>query len=219
MRNQFYWDSRDVSKWSVIAQLAISHQVSAVLQVAMFRPDRPGGQGSTRHDPAHCHPAVKAFFDTERASGVRDFRRVTRLPECCGFRFKVEVVEDGFWGERFLPYRATYFQRVTERLPTLAHPRLVLLDPDTGITAGRYPRPEHVGVKELGIIYDRLVCGDVLLVYQHKPMFTKKDAQWWLRAQGLLQNATAGSTSLQSFVDDDVAFIAAVRRREYARSH
>ncbi len=115
MREQFYGDSRDVSKWSVIAQLATCHQVRDVLQVAMLRPDRHDTQGSTRHDPLYCHPAVKAFFDRERRIGVRDLRKVTSLPEYCNFRFRVEVVAEGFWGEGFGPYRAAYFRGVLGR--------------------------------------------------------------------------------------------------------
>lgn len=211
MREQFYGDSRDVSKWSVIAQLAAGHQVRNVLQVAMLRPDRPDTQGSTRHDPLYCHPRVKAFFDRERQIGVRDLRRVSSLPAHCNFSFRVDVVGEGFWGEGFGPYRAAYFRGVLARLAALSDPKLVLLDPDTGITTERYPSPEHVGVKELSTVHECLVQGDVLLIYQHKPRFTRTGAKWWLKAEGLLRDATRKSASIRSFVDDDVAFIAVVR--------
>ncbi|NIM50504.1 MAG: hypothetical protein GTN69_08620 [Armatimonadetes bacterium] len=211
MREQFYGDSRDVSKWSVIAQLAAGHKVRNVLQVAMLRPDKPDTQGSTRHEPLYCHPAIKAFFDGERRIGVRDLRRVSTLPAHCNFGFGVDVVEEGFWGEGFGPYRAAYFRKVLARLAALSDPRLVLLDPDTGITTARYPRPEYVGVKELSVVYEYVSHGDVLLVYQHKPRFTRTGAEWWLKAEGLLRVAARESASVRSFIDDDVAFIAAVR--------
>lgn len=213
MRNQFYWDARDVSKWSVIVQLAREYQAKVILQVAMLRPDKMDTQGSTRHDPLLCDDAVKRFFDDERRIGIRDFRRVTCLPDHCGFDFEVKVIDTGFWGQGFGSYRAEYFLSVIKSFPDLPSPKIVFLDPDTGMTAADHPSPRHVGCKELQRLFGQMSVGDILLVYQHKPMYARSGSEWWVKAEQLAKDAVGTDVPIKSYVDDDVAFIALHRAR------
>ena len=73
MRHQFYTDSRDVLKWSLVKQLATGRYVTWVV---MLRPDSERSDkahGSTRHQIEGADPTVAGFFSIERdriAGGV-----------------------------------------------------------------------------------------------------------------------------------------------------
>ncbi len=169
MRDQWYGDNRDIVKWSALVHLARRDGVSAILHVAMYRPDRPpeplaGVRGEVP-------PAVEVIRH------FRDLDDIQRLASATGFR--IEVLKDLFTD------RAAYFTRVCELIQARDdRPVLVFLDPDVGL-ATESPGPEHVSSAEVAAVYEALRPDDMLVCYQH----ARRQKDWRGRARRAFANA------------------------------
>ena len=76
MKNQYYGDSRDVAKWTVLLRLARTHALPLIIQIAMLTPDDKTSHGSQRDDPVDADPDVRRFFAEERDLFARDPHRL-----------------------------------------------------------------------------------------------------------------------------------------------
>jgi hypothetical protein len=144
MRKQWFGDSRDYVKWSVIYRE--SEPDLQVLYVAMARPDELKGD---------VHPFVQAFFDIQK-----DFCLVKGL-----FKERITVISDEYSNRK----HSTYFQIVIESLTELqkSGPTVVFLDPDTGIEPKSGPKDQHVRLDDIEMVAQRLHPRSRVIVYQH----------------------------------------------------
>ena len=151
MRDQWYGDQRDLVKWGVLLNLAKDHAAQRILQVTYYRPsewkpveidgqERPIPEAVLRH--------------------LRDVRNIGDLSD----RPRIEVLETPFVDRR--TYRETVLRAIARRHE--ADTCVVFLDPDTGL-APRTAGFKHVLDSEVSEIWQHMVPGDVLVVYQHQP--------------------------------------------------
>jgi hypothetical protein len=154
MREQWFADNRDLLKWGTVLELATRRKARSILQIAMLT-DRTGEQP---------RPEI-----TTVGSSFRVPDRVWRL-----FRSAASVRRLGspelaviFHDAPFTKAsRAEYFRAVTTRLVKTNPPRIVLIDPDTGL-APRSATERHVMPSELAAVWKVLASGDWILLYQH----------------------------------------------------
>lgn len=123
MKNQYYGDSRDVAKWTVLVRLARMHGLSSIIQIAMLTPDDTTRHGGQRDDPADADPDVRRFFAKERARFAgdpqgRSTSGVKRLAKLLNPPLSIEVIDEPFRHRS----RGAYFRSVTDRLSRLDHP-------------------------------------------------------------------------------------------------
>ena len=149
--------------------LARRDGVSAILHVAMYRPDRPP-------EPlAAVRGGVPPVVEVIRH--FRDLDDIQRLASATGF--SIEVLKDLFAD------RAAYFMRVCELIQARDdRPVLVFLDPDVGL-ATESPGPEHVSSAEVAAVYEALRPNDMLVCYQH----ARRQKDWRGRARRAFANA------------------------------
>ncbi len=193
MRDQWYGDNRDLVKWSALVHLARREAVSAILHVAMYRPDRALASLSTAHGKVDPPAEVIRHF--------RDLDDIQRLAAVT--RLEIEVLKEPFTD------RAAYFVRVCERVKARrGGPMLVLLDPDIGL-APKIHGPEHVTSVEVAAVFAALRQGDLLVCYQH----ARKQKDWRGRARRAFANAPGLPSFeveiLQSELAPDVLLLAA----------
>ena len=151
MRDQWYGDNRDLLKWGTLIHIARREQHSAILQVAMYRPnDELATLNSSRG---------RIEIPVEVIRHFRDVDVIHRLARTSGIR--IEVFKSPFRD------RSAYFEKVKRRIESLSGDSLVvLLDPDTGL-APQVAGPEHVTTHEVRLVFDVLKRGDALVCYQH----------------------------------------------------
>ena len=150
MRDQWYGDNRDLLKWGTLIHIARREQHSAILQVAMYRPnDELATLNSSRG---------RIEIPVEVIRHFRDVDVIHRLARTSGIR--IEVFKSPFRD------RSAYFEKVKRRIESLSGDSLVvLLDPDTGL-APQVAGPEHVTAHEVRLVFDVLKRGDALVCYQ-----------------------------------------------------
>ena len=205
MRNQYFGDSRDVFKWSVILRLVRAHSIRTVLHVAMLRPDDGSGEGGTTHLPSVVEYPVRQFFEAERRafernSNLRDIRRIAELPTACGGGFGISVFDRTF-------NRVGYFDEVLDTIGALPSPALVFLDPDTGMGQGKgVQRFKQIRVDEVGAVFAALRTGDVLALFQYK----WRRAGWVRYLKEMFRGAVGGAAA-EHVADRDPALFSAVR--------
>lgn len=89
-----------------------------------------------------------------------DLRHIERLAQATGI--SIDVLADAFEPTQ----RRAYIAAVLDKLSTTPRPKIVFLDPDTGI-APRKAKPVHVAKADLAEIWAALSADDILAVYQH----------------------------------------------------
>ncbi|MEW5881400.1 MAG: hypothetical protein AB1761_13265 [Pseudomonadota bacterium] len=161
MRDRWYADNRDLTKWGVLLQLAESFAAQRIVQLAFYRPSKFGhlmidGQ---RHD---IPGEVIAHFRNLRAiSDISSKVRVTVFDP---------IFED----------RPTHTNAVLALLRAFARERcIVFLDPDTGLEP-QNPSLDHVLNDEALTIWNDMKNDDVLVFYQHR---TNRAGQPWIEAK------------------------------------
>ena len=151
MRDTWYGDKRDLVKWGTLAHIAQRESLDLIVQVPYLRcGERPPLHTNLGH--VQIDIAVWSFF--------RNVYAVEALGAAFGRR--IVVIQDAFDRRK----RETYRQRVASELARFPQPKVVLLDPDTGIAAGR-ASGEHVDAEDIKAAWYPLRIGDWLVVYQH----------------------------------------------------
>ncbi len=171
MRPLWYGDRRDRVKWGALLYLADTLKLSTVVQVAYWR-DKPNPDERTLelgngHGEVPIPEAVWNHFSNLR--NIEQLQRVTG--------YTIVVCDNVFE----IAKREEYADRIIARLGDLPRPRLLFLDPDTGIQTGESAGVQHVAVADIQKFWTALDPGDVLAVYQHagrrKAWFHKKQEQ------------------------------------------
>ena len=156
MRDEWYADKRDLVKWGVLVELARRYGAKQILQVLYHRP--------TKWEPLEID-GEKVELSSAVLQHFRDPFSVSKI-EC---KCRIEV-----FGNQFTD-RNEYLNEVLERIrlrPGL--PRIIFLDPDTGLEPRGTPSPKHVLASEVKKIWMTLSPGDVLVLYQHQI----REAEW-----------------------------------------
>lgn len=168
MKNQYYADSLDVAKWTVLVRLAREHSLTTIMQIAMLTPNDESVQGRQRNDPQDADPIVDRFFAEERSviskdPSVKQIDRVTRLGAQFQPPFNITVVSDPFRSTE----RGSYFDTACEHISSAGLQIVAFVDPDIGIASGR-PSDKHVTEGELSYIWSSLKPGSLLIVFQYQ---------------------------------------------------
>ena len=190
MRDQWYGDSRDLVKWSVLIRLAEKYRASVILQIAYLRRSKYG-------------PVIIDGEEMPIPSTVlRHFRSINNIERIDG------PVPVKVFGQPFTE-RVAYLAQLRKFIAKHSPERkVVFLDPDTGLESGR-PSLNHVLDAEVRSIWQGLPAGDVLVFYQHQP---NRNGQPWIEpkkaqfAQGIgVENENVRIAFAKS-VARDVAF-------------
>jgi hypothetical protein len=165
MRDKWYGDKADVVKWGVLLKLAERYGAKHILQVLYYRKTRwPKIQLDGQ--PVELPEAVVWHF--------REAKRIVEIDAGKGVKVKV-------WPEDFED-REEYHQQVAKWLRNGKRkrtPRIVLLDPDTGLQPRRATL-SHVRNDEIRRVWEELKNGDVLAVFQHRP---GRNGRPWIEAK------------------------------------
>lgn len=190
MRDTWYADQRDLVKWGTLAHLAERHSLPAIVQVAYLRPGTRGAlQKSNCEIP--ISPAVWSFF--------RDVTAVRSLGDLLHRRIVV-------FDKPFVPQRRRqYRQAVVDSVRNVESPKIVLLDPDTGIAPAK-PSGKHLTAEDIAAVWEVLQPGDWIAVYQHRSRSKtwKEDA----RARFEAVCGTAAELYAAPKIAPDVLFLA-----------
>lgn len=151
MQGLWYGDRRDRVKWGALAYIAQRFGTATILQVAYFR-ESEAATLTTDEGDRQLSPAVWHHF--------ADLRRVEQLRHSLGA--DIRVFDASIDPSR----REAYIESALCFAANLVRPRLVFLDPDTGIEPGTLT-PEHASAGEIRTIWSALDAGEVLAVYQH----------------------------------------------------
>lgn len=191
MQDSWYADQRDLVKWGTLAHLAERHDLAAIVQVAYLRRgERPSLEDGSAKVP--ISPAVWAFF--------RDVGAIRGLAD--KLKCRIVLLDDTFVPRQ----RKKYRQSVLAAVRGVEGPKIVLLDPDTGIAASR-ATAKHVTSEDIAAVWEILDPGDWLAVYQHR----YRDKRWREDARDRLAAVCGTRVDLlgASDIASDVVFLAA----------
>lgn len=154
MRNQWYADHRDVVKWGVLFQLAATHGLRSILQVAYLpKIDDEAVVISSELGKTNVDPRVLNHF--------RNVNRISEISgECCP---RIKVFAKPFTACSRPDYTLEAAKAIHDISP---RPAAVLLDPDTGL-AEKPASSKHVLSSEVSELWSALQSGDWLVLYQH----------------------------------------------------
>lgn len=157
MRGLWYGDRRDRVKWGALVYLAQSHAIDRIIQVAYYR-----------NDPDHVlvTPDGEVPLPLPVWQHFSDLQDIRRLAEAT--KIEVDVVCEPFDPLR----RREYISAAAARIIASRAPKIVFLDPDTGIEPGQL-KPEHAAKADLEAVWSALSAKDVLAVYQHRDHTSK----------------------------------------------
>lgn len=206
MRDLWYGDKRDVVKWGTVIALARKRKIPVVLQVALYRPDRP-----------NYHLIVDGTSEPLPVEVIRHFRDIDHIQQLAvNVKLKINIHKDPFqWCAEFHTredFRKAYFNGVSNKIKQYGEPAIVFLDPDTGIAPESYGY-EHVTRQEIQKVLRAMKHGDVLLFYQHAQIGNRD----WLNSTKVKFGQAVGmgvpvDTITCNEIANDVAFFAVERR-------
>ncbi len=151
MRETWYSDNRDLVKWGALLHLATQHDIGRIIQVAYFRASSPPALEADGVAIPKPLAVWRHFRDLHQVQGLA---RTSRLD--------ISVIDWPFSHRG----RADYSERLVKHLVELSGPKLILLDPDTGIAPKNYGA-RHVTRAEVSAVWHSLRPHDWLSLYQH----------------------------------------------------
>ncbi len=151
MQGIWYGDRRDRVKWGALLHLANSRAIPRIVQVAYYR-DGPAPMLQTEEREIPLLAEVWDHFS--------DLRHIGRLGDKAGK--EIIVLDQPYDPAR----RREYIAAVLADLKKIEPPRIVFLDPDTGIEPAS-AKPEHATRLDIAQVWADLVTQDVLAIYQH----------------------------------------------------
>jgi hypothetical protein len=210
MRDWWYGDNRDVVKWGTVLVLARKYSIKTVLQVALYREDRP-----------NYYLAVEAATETTEPLPIevichfRDIDHIERLAHNANLR--IDIHKDPFqWRREFRTrqdFRRTYFNELAGKIKQYTKPLIVFLDPDTGIAPENYSY-EHVTPQEIQTVLRGMKPGDILLFYQHARL---GDGEWLNSTREEFRQAVGAGVPVETItckeIANDVAFFVVERSK------
>lgn len=151
MQGLWYGDRRDRVKWGALIHLAKPGRIRTIVQVAYFR---HGAEPMLQTDEGDVPLPIEVW------NHFSDLRHIERLGDVTG---KTIIVLD----QPFDPVtRHKYIGLIVSKLKEIESPKIVFLDPDTGIEP-KNAKPEHVTKQDIREIWAVLSDGDFLVIYQH----------------------------------------------------
>jgi hypothetical protein len=151
MQDIWYSDKRDLFKWGCLIDLARREKIINILQVAFLRYGKK---------PEFKFDGKLLPVPNEVWNHFRNPSAITKLGEDC--KLKISVITNPFSdGER-----EEYIKSVVKRISQITSPRIIFLDPDTGIEPTKADA-KHVKSDEIKLIWNSLTSQDWLLFYQH----------------------------------------------------
>jgi hypothetical protein len=184
VKDNWYADHRDLVKWGTLAHIAKRESLQAIVQVAFLRlAERP--------------PLLTGAGAVPIESEVWRFFREPISVQDLGARLGVDIV---VFDRVFVPrQRAEYRNGFIARIEEVKQPKVVLLDPDTGIAPAE-AGPQHVTDADVAGAWSALTPGDWLTVYQH----ASRTGDWRHKANARFRNAT-GAQKVEEFSADKIA--------------
>ena len=184
MQGIWYGDRRDRVKWGGLIHLAEQNKVVNILQVAYYR------EGA--HPVLNCNdgnfPIPEAVW-----KHFSDLSNILSLGQATGIN--IEAIDWPFGPN----YRREYIARVVDKLRVIGSPKIVFLDPDTGI-APKTPKAEHVTVEDLCEVWTALQANDILMVYQHAAR-----SQNWLDMPATKLSQACNNATVRKITSSEVA--------------
>ncbi len=199
MQDIWFGELRDRVKWGAAVHIAREHGLRTIIQVP-YRCDckQPMLKIGTRYE--RIDAAVWRYFS--------DLRSIERLSGAVGVRIKV------FMRKLAHADRNDYIAAAVKFITGFpVEPKLVLLDPDTGIAPrGGRCGPGHVSGQEISNFWGALGRADALAVYQH----AARRPDWAAGYSKLLRSVCNGSRVEiirgRDFAND-MAILVAVQKR------
>jgi len=185
VRDSWYADKRDLVKWGTLAHIALREHLQLIVQVPYARGGSRPTLRTSKGEVA-IHPAVWRFF--------RDLSAVEALGKTLGC--KVVVIPDIFDPQQ----RQAYNQTVVDRLRDFRAPKVVLLDPDTGLASAK-PAAEHVAPRDVQGVWEAINRGDWLVLYQHASR-----TKTWRTDAGRRFAAICGARECEEFLAPQIAW-------------
>lgn len=173
MKGLWYGDRRDRVKWGALIYLAEIRAIPQIVQVAYYRRG-PAPVLKTQQGEVPLPLVVWNHFS--------NLQHIQQLGKDSGKT--IHVLDNEFVPSQ----RSAYVGSVVHRLRTLGSPKIVFLDPDTGIEPGT-AGPEHVTKTDAEKIWFALVAGDVLVIYQH----ANRTASWQRESARTMSSACGGA--------------------------
>jgi len=184
MQGLWYGDRRDRVKWGALIHLAKTRAITRIVQVAYYR------DGT---DPILETPEGRVPMPVQVWEHFSDLRNIERLARATDTSI---VVLD----QPFQPlHRPEYIASVVHRLTVVHSPKIVFLDPDTGIEPSAAD-PEHVAKTDLERIWAALLPNDVLAVYQHAD-----HTGTWLHERARKMTEACGGMPVHSILGPGIA--------------
>ncbi len=177
MQPLWYGDRRDRVKWGALVYLADEYKLNLVVQVAYCR-DIDKARRTMEVGDGSWVPIPEAVW-----KHFSDLQNIRKLGRKTG---KEIIVIDMLFEAR---QRREYVDSVVDELRRFSKPKLLFLDPDTGIEPkSKSGGPGHTTVRDIERFWAALRSGDVLAVYQHAPR--RAD---WVPGKQQLQSACQDS--------------------------
>jgi hypothetical protein len=180
----WYGDRRDRVKWGALLHLAHTRGIQCIVQVAYYRHGE---------DPILQTPEGEVPLSRDVWNHFSDLRHIGKLGEATGI--SILVFDDVFNP----PERRAYVAGVVRRLNAVEGPKIVFLDPDTGVIPGK-AGPEHVTTADLAEIWSALLASDVLVVYQHADR-----TGTWREDRAITLSQACGGVPIKTIVGEGVA--------------
>lgn len=152
MQECWYSDNRDLVKWAALAHLSEAHGVKTLVQALYL-------SGPPRR-PSVSYASGSFIVSDAVWNHFRSLANIRRLAE--EIHVDIEIVEDKMDQRN----RDAYTGQIECVVRRSARPRLLFLDPDTGLAPSKWGN-QHVTTTELKRLWDVLGNGDWLVVYQH----------------------------------------------------
>lgn len=185
MQQKFYGDHRDLLKWTVVGRLLEEHAIPRLVYVPYFPENEDHGR------------VLEAVWN--------HFRSHDDLEKLVG-ELGAELIEvDATFSSR---ERKPYLEAARRTVESASPPRLVLLDPDTGLQP-KTAKATHCTIDEVQTIWGVLSPGDVLVIYQHS--WRVKDWQKLARKRlaGVLPDGVEVVVECEPEISHDVAMLVA----------
>lgn len=162
MKEQWYGDSRDLIKWSVLLHIAEKCSASKILQIAYLRPSKYN----------QIMLSDKEIYDMPLS--IRAHFRNLKSIESIDAGTNIEVFSEPFNEQD----RGTYLEGIIQFISEFSKERcIVFLDPDTGLQPQKRPNGEHILCGEVRDVWNSLKEHDILVFYQHK---TNRNGSPWI---------------------------------------
>jgi hypothetical protein len=188
MQGLWYGDKRDRVKWGALVYLARTKAIPCIVQIAYFR-HRPDLKLQTEQGEVPLPIQVWDHFS--------NLRHIEHLGKETGL--KIIVLDQYFEPIKRRDYINMIVSHIDEINKDNKNPKIVFLDPDTGIEPKK-GKAEHITTNDLQKIWASLLPGDILMIYQHAA-FTDN----WLNDRKEKMSVVCDNVCVKHILGKDIA--------------